>query len=240
MRECLPEDLTFLDNYQQNAWEQIVWDSPERITIQGLQPEAYMLKGLQEEIVELIEPDRDEPDYRRLGAIIMHKDNEALQPGLVTPSAVTRHLKEFGDVSWYLANYLDCFNIPFERTAPVGILSWQLDAASKTRGTEDEHLELQSVLPWVYLFGSSAQLSSAANEMVRTVQGHVVRKPRDERIRDEQELLVAAGRFVVSMMHVLSTRFNITYEQVLMINKDKIEKRIKEGTVFDKPLGEDR
>jgi len=239
--ECLPNDLTFLDEYQQNAWEVIVWDNSSQTTIQGLLPEAYMLRGLEEEITEITGPDRDEPGYRRIGALIMASDNEMLQPSEVTASAVKRHIKEFGDVSWYLANYLNLFYIPFRRTVPVGKLAWQLDTESQTRATEVEALEIQSHLPWMGLLGSSHLLLSAAKGMVRTVDSNIVRrKPRDERITDEQRLLVASGKFVVSMIHVLSTRFDTTYEQVLQDNRAKLEKRIREVSIFDKTGGDDR
>lgn len=240
--ECLPTDLTFLSEYQQGAWDQIVWDNPDAPrTIQDLQPEAYMMRGLQEELREMTGPDIAESEYSRLGALMMlPPEEERLQPGVVTPTAVTKHLKEFGDISWYLANYLKLFSIPFERTVPVGAMVRQLDVISRPRGTEAGQLELDSTYPWLQLFGSSKRLSDAAQEMVRSIDGHIVRKNRDERLGNEQRLLITSGEFVASMIHVLAARFNTTYERVLQINKAKLEKRIQDGTVFDKSLGEDR
>lgn len=240
MVECIPSDTSFLSQYQENARQQIIWDSPEHASIRGLQPEAYMFKGLQEELGEVYGPDRNEGGYKRLGALAMSPENKLLLPGETTDSAVERHLKEFGDVSWYLANYLGLFGISFERSVPVGLLARRLDAASQTRSSEAGHAMIESALPWVFMLSSSSELLDAAKSLLRSVNGQLVRLPRDERIQTEQKLLIASGKFVVSMIHLLCTRFSTTYEQVLTGNQEKLAIRIEEGTIFDKTGGDDR
>jgi hypothetical protein len=240
MAECLPTDFVFMDTYQAGAWQQIKWDDNHN-TIKGLQPVGYMLKGLNEELDEITGPDKMEPGYSRLGALMMIEGNGILQAGMETPSAVTRHLKEFGDSSWYLANYLTIFGIQFSRVIEPGKVAWHLDNISQPRQTEADALESEKQHPWANLFHYAHSLTKAASGPTKIMQdGTVIRKHRDERLTDEKNLIVASGRFVLAMSHVLRARYDISYEEVLDRNHSKLEKRIADGTVFDKSGGDDR
>lgn len=239
MAECVPEDLTFLDVYRENAWAQIIWndpileDVPEGEPTRGLRAQkAYMLRGLIEEMDEITGPDRVEPDYNRFGAIMLVEGNALMRPGVESPEAVTRHIKEFGDVSWYLANFLTLHYLDFQKVMPVGLLAWELDNVSQPRCTLESALEFEAMFPWKNLFSYSGKLIDAAKA--------VVPKPHDERILQERDLIIASGKFVLSMMHLAVARFDTTYEAILNGNRAKIDKRIQEGTVFDKSGGDDR
>lgn len=234
--ECIPDDLMFLTEYQEQARAQVVWDE-ERTTIQGLNPFAYMLKGLQEESAEITEDDRVEPDYNRLGSLIL-LEGTPLMSGQETPSAVRRHIKEFGDVSWYLANFLYLFDIDLQFVVKPGRVAWHLNAISQPRSGPELRELVERNYSWA-LF-SSTKLIEAAKGLSREVNGRLWPKNRDERGLDEQQLVVESGKYVVSIMHVLANRFGISYEQVLQGNRQKLDTRISNGTIFEKSGGDDR
>lgn len=240
MTECLPDNFDFLNAYQDTVQAQIKWDSDGSNTIRGKNITRYMYDGLVEELDEITGEDRVEPDYNRLGAIIMLGEGKQLQPGIVTPAATVRHLKEFGDVSWYLANYLSLFDIPFDRIIEPGIVAWRLENISNPRSNESFAQKVEAEFPWVKFTNYREQLEVAALDVTMPVGDTLRRKPRDERALQEAALVVSAGKFVLSMIHILGSRFQISYEDVLVRNTDKINKRIREGTVFDKSGGDDR
>jgi hypothetical protein len=232
LEECMP-DPTVLDQYQENAYRQIKWDGNGKGTIKGLLARPYMLAGILEEIDEMtIDLDRVEPAYSRFGALVMMEGNEKLMPGSTTSSAIERHIKEFGDVSWYLANYLNLYQIEFSRTIPVGLAAWHLDSISQPRSSSVFSAEIEKAFPWFHFFTACGGVKTAA-------QG-IQNIPRDERIPAEQALLIASGKLVTTMAHMSLARFGVSYEDVLQGNKAKLEKRIQDGTVFDKSGGDDR
>lgn len=234
MLECIPEDTRFLTTFQENAFNQIVWDDQPGGVIKGSPPIVYMLSGLKEEINELlIDEDRTESAYKRLGALLLLNDSPNLiESGVATETALNRHLKEFGDVSWYLANYLTLFGIKFDQAVNVGKEGWNLDNISQPRSTAEFSNEIERKFPFFKLFGYSTELLEVAED----ISG--VR--RDERLKLEQKLIIASGKFVLSMIHVAESRFGVTYESILDGNKSKLDKRINDGTIFDKQGGDDR
>jgi len=241
MIESLPSTFTFLDEYQRNARDQVIADPPNHHLVQGLQPEAYMQRGLDEEINEMIiDLDQIEPGYSRFGALWLLEGNDKLQPGEVTATAVERHLKEFGDASWYLANFLDCFRIPFSSVVPVGMVAWNLDEMSNPRGGLELGLMIERDFPHLKLLEYASELQIASHSLLREVQGVLVRKHIDDRLGDEKRLVISAGKFTLAMIHVLASRFGISYKEVLETNKQKLERRMREGTVFDHAGGDDR
>ncbi|MDQ5885725.1 MAG: hypothetical protein QG628_122 [Patescibacteria group bacterium] len=240
MAECLPRDFDFLNEYQRIVQDQIKWDEEKKGTIRGKNSVTYMYDGLVEELGEITEEDRVEPDYNRLGAIVSLGSSGQLQPGMTTPTATNRHIKEFGDVSWYLANYLSLFNIPFDRIIEPGIVAWRLDNISTPRSSEAFALQNEGQFPWLKFSVYKDLLPTAALGVTRQHEGILYKKQRDSRIRDEAALVIASGKFVLSMIQILAARFDTTYEDVLTRNNEKIEKRIREGTVFDKSGGDDR
>ena len=166
--------------------------------------------------------------------------NPSLHPGVETPTAVKRHLKEFGDISWYFANFLTSFGINFERVIEPGLLGWRLDNISSPRCDEEFALLIESDLPWLKFAAYGGALIEAAKNLTFEVDGHVRPKYRDIRSAEEQQLVVASGKFLLSIIHILKARFNTSYETVLDVNKAKLEKRIVDGTIFDKTGGDDR
>lgn len=230
--QAVPANLDFLATYQANAWQQIIWDDQTQSRIQGKLPRDYLLGGLREELAELTGSDRVEPGYQRLGAIMSIASSPSLQAGQETPSAVTRHLKEFGDVSWYLSNYLTTYDIPMRQVATAGLVANQLWRISQSRASAAQAIYLERHFPWAGLFSAAGEMVAAAT------QCNELR--RDDRTLAEHHVIVAAGKLTVAMMHLVSNRFGTTYEAVLEANNSKLTKRIANGTVFDKSGGDDR
>lgn len=237
--DVMPPDFNFLDRYQERVWGLIQWDKAMH-TIQGRHPVPYFLDGLIEEVDEITGRDRVEPNYSRFGAILNLEGVENLMPGEQTENSVLRHLKEFGDTSWYLANYLKYFNIPFSRTIEPGLIFWQLDYASNLRSDIDSQQWLEQNHSWFAFLGRGQELLTAARGMTRALGDNVYPKKYEDRHADEKRLVAAAGSFTLSMILILRNRFGITYEEVLQQNIDKITKRIEDGTVFEKSGGDDR
>lgn len=230
MAECLPERFDFLDEYQSHSFAQIRWDDNDAagITIRGKAPKQYMYDGLHEELTELLnEEDRVEP-YNRLKVLL----SPVLAAETVSSTAVARHVKEFGDVSWYLANFLKLYDISFAHVAQVGEQAWTLDVESSPRANVAFHTEIERRFPFVKLYGYAHELTSVADR--------ILPKRQDDRVIEEQRLVVAAGKFTLSMIHVVTTQFDTTYQEVLEGNKAKLARRIKDGTIFEKSGGDDR
>lgn len=232
--ECVPRDIAFLESYRLNAWEQRIIDPDRPGHIRGVPERQYFLRGLKEELIEPTDLDRVEPGYNRMGTLLRidHPDN-VIMPGEITPTSIERHIKEFGDISWYLSNLLTSFGMTYSKVIPAGIAGIALDQVSQTRCEEADVIMMERTLPWISLFGYSAELEAAATECV-SFPG------RDGRARAESRLLVAAGKFILSMSHILDNRFSTSLESVLDGNRRKLEKRMREGTVFDKSGGDDR
>lgn len=227
--ECVPDDISYLDTYQQNAWDQIAWDDNRR-TIRGLEPRQYFYNGIIEESAETYGEDRVNQDYNRLGALTLLP--KIFAPDTATDTAVARHTKEFGDVSWYLSNYITVHSLSLRQAATVGQAAWQLDILASPRSDAAMHQVIEKEFPWVKYVGYLQETNQAAKELLGL--------RRDERMQQERALLIAAGKLVVGMMHLAVVRFNTTYEDILNQNKTKLQKRIADGTVFDKSGGDDR
>lgn len=235
--ECLPSDFSYLDDYQQHVVSQIQWDNEHPWLIRGKPAKRHMLDGILEESQELIhDDDKVEPDYKRFGALLLldELNGPAYGPGKVTPTAVKRHLKEFGDVAWYTANYLELFGIKYAATIESGLLDWQLKraASAATRGNDAHSDESERRVPAIYLMHHLNRLKVAAMR--------IEAMRRDERGLAEEELVIAAGGYTLAAVLVLANRYGITYQEVLGGNIDKVSKRIADGTVFEKAGGDDR
>lgn len=229
--ECIPDDLTFLSAYQTQAYQQILWDEQGH-TIQGSLPRAYMRKGIHEELEETTGEDKVEPLYNRFNALLL-LPQAPVEPEVSTPTALQRHTKEFGDVSWYLANYLSLYNLDMSQAAKAGKIAWTLDRVASPRGTDEFVLDVERKFPWGFYFGASHELKIAVDAINEV-------RSKDERIGPEKQLMIASGKYITSMMHIAASRFGITYESILNQNKDKLAKRIIDNTVFDKSGGDDR
>ncbi len=233
--EAIPQDLDFLDTYQENTWNQIRWDDNKR-TIKGKQPVAYMVAGIKEEVFELIEPDKVEPGYSRVGALFHDLESvtgTSVSAGEVTATAVERHTKEFGDVSWYLSNLMHLIGMPLRNLVQVGLIARQLDIASNPRMTPDFYDELEKHMPGALLMGAASELSTTATRLLDVPS-------RDGRLHLEKAVVVAGGKFLVAATLISASRFGSSYEAFLDANKAKLAKRIADGTVFDKSGGDDR
>jgi len=239
--EAIPADLGFLDEYQQNAASQITRDENGH-TIRGKHPLAHMYDGLVEELGEITGPDKVEPDYNRLRALLLiDKDAEDFRAAKATPTAIERQLKEFGDVSWYLANFLDWLDIKLSFVVEPGMVAWHLEDISNPRGSEEFSHLVDSLFPWQKFLSATGSLRTAAEAVTQVLpSGRRFPKHRDERGLAEKALVVASGKFVVSSIHMLRARYDVSYEEVLDMNRRKIEQRIANNTVFDKAGGDDR
>ncbi len=236
--ETVPADLTFMDEYQATVHSMVVFDDGHA-TIRGKNPVRYHHDGILEEIDEITGGDMIETGYFRLGALVSLQDT-ALIAQAESPTAIARHLKEFGDVSWYLANFLQWFGIDFSFVVEPGLQARTLDTISNPRSTPEGYEQAERLVCWPMFLASLGRLASATKGMMRDVGGHLIQKHREDRLKDEQELVIASGLFVISAMHTLRNRFDVDYEYVLQQNVAKINQRISEGTVFDKRGGDDR
>jgi hypothetical protein len=233
LSERLPEEFSFLDNYQRAVQDLIVYDSAGTSTIRGLSAAHYMLRGIEEETQELMMGDeRIEPGYSRMGGLLLLAGNPKAQPGLETPTAVQRHIKEFGDISWYLANYLTLFGISYSHAVTAGTLAWELDKIASPRADLESLNNVERRWPWISLFGYEKELLDTCR--------HIVDLRYNDRYKAEKDLIIASGKFTLAMIHIAANRFDISFQAILEGNIAKITKRRRDGTVFDKSLGEDR
>ena len=247
--ETLPEDWGFLDTYQQWAADSVVRD-PNGITIRGKQPLAYMLAGLDEEATEvLFDVDRVEPGYNRLGALAMIKAGDSrMDGGHVTETAVGRHRKEFGDVAWYATNTLTLCGLRYSQTIIPGLAAIRLKQAANIatgRGTAEFHDYIERHAAGIFLYpGAISQLRVAAHALARPASGRLPAdtflKRRDERGPEEERLIIAIGTYTILAQHVLRTRFDTTYKNILEGNIAKLSKRRENDVLFDKTGGDDR
>lgn len=238
MLETVPADRSFMDDYQTTVRAMALYDEGQG-TIRGKTPVRYFHDGILEELDEITGEDRVETGYFRLGALVSLEDSN-LVARAESSTAIERQLKEFGDVSWYLANFLGWFGITFSFVVEAGVQARKLDAVSNPRSEPGGQEIAERMVCWPWFLASKERLASATHGIMREIGGHLVQKPKDERLRDEQELVIASGLFVISSMHVLRNRFGTTYQAVLDQNVAKINQRIAAGTVFDKQGGDDR
>lgn len=228
--ECQPRDRGVLDDYQRTVFSQIVWD-PNGTTIQGYPPEVYMYFGIKEESGETWGEDRLHPDYSRLRGLI-ETDGVALAGGPQPPApelAIELHRKEFGDVSWYLANFLALNGAGLADTLDAGVLAWQEDVRAQPRSTPEFSEYIDRRVPWAKFVSYLGAPEKAAME--------VMANPSAETI---QKLQGVFGKFILSMALVTQTRLGTTYQAILSGNIAKVQRRIVDGTVFDKSGGDAR
>ncbi|MEO5627940.1 MAG: hypothetical protein ABIQ89_03555 [Candidatus Saccharimonadales bacterium] len=232
MLECKPTDLALLDQYQRIVLSQIQFDEDGQ-HIQGYDPEVYMYLGFREEIEETFGEDRHNPGYRRLGALLSiplpEGGNVKTIPGDASPQAVDFHLKEFGDVSWYLANFLNIYGISMSEAVTQGEIAWDHDNQTSPKCDAEFSVQTERVFPLLKYAGYMHELTGAFENVLRSATDETVAK-----------LQPSAGKFVLSMAHILGSRLGASYEEILAGNIAKIEKRIADGTVFDKSGGDAR
>lgn len=227
--ECSPTDLAMLDRYQATVAMQVQLDDDGE-NVLGFPLEAYLHLGLREELDETWGPDRLNPSYRRLGALVTAETStHLLMSGEATDLALELHRKEFGDVSWYLANLLSYYGVSISEAVAKGIEAYEIEINSQPRCGPDFCIEVERIFPFFNYAGYMSQLEEAAFEVMRSTTAATI-----------DAFSQTAGKFILVMSHIVQARLGDTYEAVLQGNIDKVNRRIREGTVFDKTLGDIR
>ena len=131
MEDALPADLSYIDTYQQAAWHSIVWDSDTQksATINGLPLRQYMRNGIHEELQEITAVDTIEPAYDRRCALALY---QTTQSEYETETAVNSHIYEFGDVSWYITNFMSSFHLPLHNSLVSARQNWPTETVVAT------------------------------------------------------------------------------------------------------------
>jgi len=186
-----------------------------------------MHDGLREELQEIWDEDRVYRDYSRFGSL--HRELQGLSPGVESPGAIELHQKEFGDVSWYLANRLSLQGVPFSRAVVMGQHAHAEYAGSITTCSPAFIAEAQDRLPAIFFAHLSHQMLTASVEAIK--------RPTQPNI---ESLGAAAGQLVLSMSQIVSVRLGVNYTFILDQNIAKIRRRIENKTVFDKTGGDIR
>lgn len=248
--ETLPNNWDFLDDYQAEATAMAARDEGGT-TIKGKQPLAYILTSLDEEAHEVIwDQDKIEPGYNRWGSLALFGvDNGPLNnPGEVTATALNRHLKEFGDVAWYLVNLLSLCGLRYSASIEPGLGAIRLKQSASIatgRNNPEGHEYIERNAAGMFLFPAYlGELTSAAHGLARPKSGEMpgdtYLKRRDERALEEERLITAAGQYTIVAHHLLVNRFASSYQSALEGNIAKLTKRISDGSIFDKSGGDDR
>jgi NTP pyrophosphatase (non-canonical NTP hydrolase) len=231
--ECAPANLQVLDDYQTMVGAQASYDE-NGVTIQDYPPEIYMYLGLLEELSETIERDRRSPDYHRFRAVLgdfvqLQPVAEEKFPLVMSEEAIALHHKEFGDVSWYLANFLSLHGITMSEAVAAGEVGVNDDRNNHPKCDEEFSVYVERVFPLATYAAYWKELVDAATDVLKA-----------ENPENTTQLRCVAGKFILSMAHMLQSELGTTYEEVLQGNIAKIQKRLADGTVFDKTGGDVR
>lgn len=215
-----------LDRYQETVSRQVVYDDTGN-TIKGKPALEYMHSGIVEELQEPWDPDRVYPDYNRMGALLQELDGFAA--GNVSDGAVALHRKEFGDISWYMANRLALQGISFSSTIESGKEYRERAADEAPYASPEFIVKIEELFPGLVFAAHSHELQTASREAIDV--------PITARLA---KLQATAGQLTLSMCQVVAVRLNTDYEAILEQNIAKISQRVKNGTVFDKSGGDAR
>lgn len=220
---------TQLDAYQATVAGQVIHDAGAQ-TVRGFEPAQYFHNGLVEELGETTGEDRVHTRYNRLGAILM-LDSEAgrFDGGEVSPLAIELHQKEFGDVSWYLANRLHTVGITLSQAIQDGFESHDHEAATAPKCPPEVFRQLEQLFPFAFYFGYSKELMDASRAALD-----------QNTVTTRRNLSAAGGKLVLAMAQLAESRLDTTYQHILDQNLAKIAKRVANGTVFDKSGGDTR
>lgn len=221
-------DLDVLDEYQLAVRSQVTYESTDG-TIRGKDPFTYMHDGLEEEASEPWDADRFNPGYNRMGSLLRELGEHGqgdFFPGDTSGTAIELHQKEFGDISWYLANRLALDGIVMSAAVDRGRKYYIEHGKEFSPGF---HAVFEDTFPGLMLqaYGSAAIFASEAMIAERT----------DE---NREKLAEAAGVLIMMMSQVVEMRLDTTYVDILQQNIAKIKKRMADGTVFDKSGGDAR
>ena len=133
--------------YQDAVVAQVQTDTPELWPlgpIEGTSPAVYMATGAWEEWGETLERDQTNPGYHRLAKLVLPSD---VSYPFDEPHAIDRHVKEFGDLSWYVANILaSALDALAERLAARVAPGGRIALSGILKGQEDELLARYA--PW--------------------------------------------------------------------------------------------
>lgn len=221
-------DLDTLDDYQLMVREQVSFDAEDG-TIRGKQPLQYMHDGIVEETHEPWDKDRFNPGYSRMGSLLRELGETGqgdFFPGDMSGTAIELHRKEFGDISWYLANRLALNGIVMSAAVERGITARAREGLDFEPGF---HAVFEDWSPGLMYMAYSSELVRASEAALS--------EPSDEVI---EALAEKAGILILMMSQLVSERLDTSYEAILNQNIAKIKKRIADDTVFDKSGGDAR
>lgn len=216
-----PNDLT-VDMYQNAVVAQVVTDMPELWplgSIEGLSPVVYMANGAREEYEETLQRDQLNPGYHRLAKLGLPRDTVY---AFEDESSAARHLKEFGDLSWYVANILASHHIRLSEILP--------DPQVRV---VDELARSQDGMTW-HLPGHN-YIFHAKNFLAALGEMHQPLNPGDvgQFAKRRQLLGKRAAGLLVSISVVAQAKFGASLAEVLYSNLKKVERRVSTGTVLN-------
>lgn len=222
--EARPDGLT-ADMYQDAVVAQVLVDTPDTWPlgpIEGVPPSVYMTMGVWEECAETMQPDDINPGYNRMAKLVLPTGVPYLSD---EAKASSRHLKEFGDLSWYVANILASYRIRLSDILPGETLQ-QTDEAA--RAEAQSHGGLHWHMPGhAYVFSAINFLESMGDMCDKLEPGDVT-----EFLRRRDNLAQRAGQLLLSVSVVAQTKFGIGLADVLYQNLLKVEARAATGTTL--------
>jgi len=241
-------DAAYLDEYQRWSADLLIGSIGEAGTVgdSGLTPLAYCIEGIIEETAEVVETTLE---YDRMSTVLGGEtpdEHDAFE--LLTHRE--RHKKEFGDVSWYGAATLSILGVNLSDQFERSVLSKD----AKDNSSLPSLLVNNEAHNGFVLINVLDGLRSSARRLYRTepltiihIDGsmHSVSNPeevlrrkillgRDDRIGLTQELIRSIGDYFVTANDTLPKLFDedTTLETILLANQSKIEKRIKDKTIY--------
>lgn len=250
VKQYVPSGLEYLDQYQQAALDIIVWDENSR-TLKGRTPEQYMYDGFVEETLETLTPNDHSVSYHRFGALARGSDptQPLAQAGIIDKKSVELHQKEFGDVSWYVANFLSCANVQFSQAVIMGLEADNIRARNLPKCNEQFHFEVAEVWPVAPYLGNIHEFDIAAKNFIAAKQEmqnpsdmavRIGSKPHPTTVREAIDVAVTGGLLVNSIAKLVMATFDINYQTILDQNIEKLHGRAERGTIISDIGGDDR
>ncbi len=234
-------DFTFLDEYQQQAAAQVQYDTSTLVTPTGettpsiydYPPEVYHYVGVREEFGETMGEDERNPDYNRMGMLMIAgvvganvelPTDTSINTGRITEEAIALHVKEFGDVSWHMANFLHIFDISMAEAVRLAIDERQrvLEASARDTGVESFRRSVEETIPFFDYWTKSSRFLTVAEAALREGAAPHIRS----------HLALRAGEMILYAANLVEVKFGVSYAQLLSHNIDKVNARILRGTVF--------
>lgn len=234
------EFLDVLDDYQQRAASQVQFDSRTRTapqgqeirTIYGYPEEVYHWLGIKEEFDETFGDDEVNPGYNRVGALMIAGPlrqaksipGVTVDPGEVTEDAIRLHTKEFGDISWHTVNFLGLYGLKASDAVLRAAHRRSLELENKKEPGEAEfRRSADLIVPGVSYSLAGINLLSSAEAVISETT------PNPDLCN---QLAIHAGEALLYGANLVEIKFDLPFAEVLAANLEKIDRRIREYTIF--------